>query len=107
MNHTGMIIEIGERIAPEKGDKGDIGYPGMIKYCNSPFIWTWMNKLKNNIDILGLQGEDGALGAVGLPGLPGESGEKGETGADGFPVRTFYMIFFVLVLIHPCDQLKI
>lgn len=59
-----------------------------------------MNKLKNNIEILGLQGEDGALGGVGLPGQPGDSGEKGEIGADGFPVRTFDMIsFFILVLV--------
>lgn len=24
-----MIIEIGERVEPVKGDKGDFGYPGM------------------------------------------------------------------------------
>lgn len=27
---TGLIIEIGERVVPEAGDKGDQGYPGNL-----------------------------------------------------------------------------
>lgn len=34
-NRTGMIIEIGEKLAAEKGDRGDIGYPGIYVYANS------------------------------------------------------------------------
>lgn len=26
---TGLILEIGEKITPEKGDKGELGYPGL------------------------------------------------------------------------------
>lgn len=29
INYTGVVIEIGERIAPEQGDKGEDGFPGM------------------------------------------------------------------------------
>lgn len=29
-----MIIEIGEKLAAEKGDRGDIGYPGMKEISN-------------------------------------------------------------------------
>lgn len=83
-----MIIEIGEKIAPEKGDRGDIGYPGIwTNSLNSSCNMTCMNKQKNNRKILGMQGEDGLLGDVGLPGQPGTTGEKGETGLDGFSVR--------------------
>lgn len=91
-----MIIEIGERIAPERGDKGDFGYPGMNTHTLTgskiPLILIWVNRPKIGDNIPGFQGEDGLLGGVGLPGQPGEVGEKGETGADGFPVRKFHTI---------------
>lgn len=31
-----MIIEIGERVVPDRGDKGDQGYPGM-NFKNSEY----------------------------------------------------------------------
>lgn len=48
--YAGMIIEIGERIAPERGDKGDFGYPGMnthtLTSSKIPLILIWVNRPK-------------------------------------------------------------
>lgn len=66
----------------------------------------WEENLKNDRQILGLQGEDGLLGDVGLPGQPGSSGEKGETGTDGFSVSDIFLLIFgflffsVLTIFH-------
>lgn len=57
----GEIITIGDRVEAERGDVGEIGWPG-------------------------LQGPDGNSGPDGYPGLPGLDGENGEAGLDGLPV---------------------
>lgn len=94
-----MVIEIGERIAPEKGDYGDIGYPGIYGPARHAILAFFkIKRLKFNFHILGLQGEDGALGGIGLPGSPGAAGENGETGSDGIPVRNIYTDLFSFVI---------
>lgn len=36
-----MIIEIGEINAPERGDKGDFGYPGMNTHTHTHSIFIY------------------------------------------------------------------
>lgn len=73
----GAIITVGNRVAAEKGDSGDIGWPG-------------------------LQGPDGDVGQIGFPGTPGFDGEIGEPGLDGLPVCRFVYTYTLNTLISFC-----